>query len=82
MIVRFRVFRLQSTRPNLEGVKLSGDGTLYVIHNSDPMAYNEPGKEPDVKIVTEALTNVPEVLKVPALSINVYKFDIENQGQI
>jgi alpha-N-arabinofuranosidase len=67
---------------NLQGAKLNGSGTLYVISNSDPMAYNEPGKEPDVKIVTEALTSVPEVLKVPALSINIYKLNIENQGKI
>jgi alpha-N-arabinofuranosidase len=67
---------------NLEGAKLNGNGTLYIIHNSDPLAYNEPGKEPDVKIVTEALMSVPEVLKVPALSINIYKLNIENRGKI
>lgn len=62
---------------NSEGAKLNGNGTLYVIHSSDPMAYNEPGKEPEVKIVTEVLMSVPEVLKVPALSINIYKLDIK-----
>jgi alpha-N-arabinofuranosidase len=62
---------------DLQGAELNGSGTLYVISNSDPLVYNEPGKEPDVKIVTEVLTSVPEVLKVPALSINIYKLDIE-----
>jgi alpha-N-arabinofuranosidase len=67
---------------DLQGAELNGGGTLYVISNSDPMAYNEPGKEPNVKIVTKPLTGVPEVLKVPALSINIYKLDIENEGKI
>jgi alpha-N-arabinofuranosidase len=67
---------------NLAGAELNGSGTLYVISNSNPMAYNEPGKEPNVKIVAEPLTNVPEVLKVPELSINLYKLETENQGKI
>jgi len=64
---------------DLEGAELSGAGSLYVICNSDPLAYNEPGKEPNVKIVTEPLTGIPEVLEVPALSINIYKLKTKNQ---
>ncbi len=67
---------------DLEGAELSGSGTLSVICNSDPLAYNEPGKEPNLTIVTEVLMSVPEVLKVPALSINIYRLETKNQGKI
>jgi alpha-N-arabinofuranosidase len=66
---------------DLKGAELSGNGTLYVISNSDPLAYNEPGKEPNVKIVEEPLTGVSKVLKAPALSINLYRLETENQGK-
>ncbi len=67
---------------DLKGAQLSGGGMLYVICNTDPLAYNEPGKEPNVKISTKPLTGIPEVLKVPALSINLYKLETKNQGKI
>jgi alpha-N-arabinofuranosidase len=66
---------------DLKGTQLSGGGMLYVISNSDPLAYNEPGKEPDVKIVEEPLTGVSKVLKAPALSINIYKLETKDQGK-
>jgi hypothetical protein len=49
-----------------------------VIANPDPMAYNEPGKEPSVKISTKPLTEMPSSLKIPAMSVSLYTFETKN----
>jgi len=63
---------------DLKGAELNGDGTLYMICNSDPLAYNEPGKEANVKIVTKELTGIQKSLKIPALSVNLYKLETKD----
>jgi len=57
---------------DVEGARLSGRGRLWLIANEDPKAYNEPGKEPSVKIVEKQITQVSNELEVPALSISLY----------
>jgi hypothetical protein len=37
------------------------------------MAYNEPGKKPQVVIVEKPLTGVSKKLSVPPLSISLYR---------
>jgi len=60
----------------LKGAKLTGKGRLWLIAHSDPMAYNEPGKEPNVVIEEKAVTGISNKLTVPPLSINLYELTV------
>ena len=62
---------------DLKGVNLTGTGTVWIIANSDPMAYNEPGKELKVEIEKSKVTGVSNQLTVPGYSINLYKLDVK-----
>jgi len=62
---------------DLEGARLSGRGRLWLIANEDPKAYNEPGKEPRVKIVEKAIDNISSKLETPALSISLYLLPVK-----
>jgi alpha-N-arabinofuranosidase len=61
---------------HLKGAKLTGGGRLWVITRDDPMAYNEPGKEPNVKIEETAVSGVTDRVKVPALSVLLYSLNV------
>ncbi|MBN1807325.1 MAG: glycoside hydrolase family 127 protein [Sedimentisphaerales bacterium] len=61
----------------LKGTRLTGKGQLRLIANEDPMAYNEPGKEPRVRIVEKAVNGISSKLKAPALSVSLYKLPVE-----
>jgi alpha-N-arabinofuranosidase len=63
----------QKLTMNLKGAKLTSKGNLWLISHSDPMAYNEPGKEPNVMIVEKPVTGVSKKLSVPPLSISLYR---------
>jgi alpha-N-arabinofuranosidase len=63
---------------NLKGANLTGAGIVWVIENSDPMAYNEPGKEPKVAIKENKVTGISNQLTVPGYSINLYRLEIKN----
>ena len=60
----------------LQGAKLTGKGTLRVIANNDPMAYNEPGKEPKVVIEEKAVSGVSSKLDVQPFSVNIYELAV------
>ncbi len=57
---------------DLKGARLTGRGRLLLIANEDPMAYNEPGKDPSVRITEKTISGVTNKLEVPALSISLY----------
>jgi alpha-N-arabinofuranosidase len=61
---------------NLKGTKLTNTGKFWLITHSDPMAYNEPGKEPQVVIEEKMFNGVSNKLSVPPLSISLYRFTI------
>ncbi|MEJ2740521.1 MAG: alpha-L-arabinofuranosidase C-terminal domain-containing protein [Dehalococcoidia bacterium] len=63
---------------DLKGVNLTGTGTVWIIANSDPMAYNEPGKELKVEIEKSKVTGVSNQLTVPGYSINLYRLEVGN----
>jgi alpha-N-arabinofuranosidase len=48
-------------------------GRLWQIAGSDPMAYNEPGKEPKVVIKEKRLHGALDKLSMPPFSISLYK---------
>ena len=62
---------------DLKGAELAGTGKLGLIANSDPMAYNEPGKKPNVMIEEKELSNISNSLTVPPLSINLYTLPVK-----
>ena len=68
----------QQITMDLKGANLTGAGTVWVIANSDPMVYNEPGKEPKVVIKENKVTGVSNQLTVPGYSINLYRLDVRN----
>jgi len=61
----------------LKGAELSGNAKQWQIAHSDPMAYNEPGKEPNVTIKEKIGSKISRRLSVPPLSINLYKLTIK-----
>jgi len=60
----------------LKGVRLTGNGRLWLIAHSDPMAYNEPGKPPKVVIEEKPITGISNKLNVPPLSICLYELTV------
>jgi alpha-L-arabinofuranosidase len=68
----------QKITMDLKGANLTGAGTVWVMANSDPMVYNEPGKEPKVVIKENKVTGVSNQLTVPGYSANIYRLDVRN----
>jgi alpha-N-arabinofuranosidase len=68
---------VQELTMDLKGAQLTGNGQLELIENSDPMAYNEPGKEPRVVIVEKPITGISNTLTVPPLSVSLYKLAVQ-----
>lgn len=60
----------------LQGAKLTGKGTLWIIVHNNPMAYNEPGKEPKVVIEEKAVSGVSGKLDVQPYSVNIYELAV------
>ncbi len=67
----------QIIKLTLKGVQLTSSGKLGLIAHSDPMAFNEPGKEPKVVIEDREISNVSNGLTVPPLSAGVYTFPVK-----
>ena len=59
------------------GAPLSGDGRVWTITGPDPMAYNEPGKPPNIVIDEQAVTGIAGSLEAPPVSIRLYALDTE-----
>lgn len=64
--------------PQISGVKLRGPGKLSQLAAPSVDANNESGKEPLVKIVESAQTELPGTVQVPPISVSIYEFDVEN----
>ncbi len=62
---------------DLKGAQLTGEGMLRLIAHSDPMAYNEPGKDPNVEIEEKPVTGLTDKLNVPPLSISLYTLAVK-----
>jgi len=63
--------------PDFEGVELTDTGRLWLIAHfeNDPMAYNEPGKEPNVRITEKTIDRVLSELEAPPFSVSLYMLD-------
>ncbi|MCS6860263.1 MAG: hypothetical protein NZT92_08085, partial [Abditibacteriales bacterium] len=76
----------QTLALTLEGVTLTGSGTRYQIAGNDPMAYNEPGKPPNVVIQEFAVrdlgggragTHRPYSLSLPPFSVTLWVLEVK-----
>jgi alpha-N-arabinofuranosidase len=63
----------QQLTMDLKGARLTGKGRLWLVTHTDPMAYNEPGKELNVAIEEKPVTGISDKLSLPPLSISLYK---------
>ncbi len=68
----------QQIAMDLKGANITGAGTVWVIANSDPMAYNVPGETPKVVIKENKVTGVSNQLTVPGYSVNLYRLETRN----
>jgi len=66
----------QEFSPRLAGVTLRGPGKLWQIAAPNVNAANEPGKKPAVEILEYPLRALTERVQVPAISVNVYAFEV------
>ena len=62
----------QSLALSLKGFGVPKSAKLYRIAGNDPMAYNEPGKEPIVKIEETSSAPFSGKLTIPGLSASIY----------
>lgn len=58
-------------------VRLPKSATLWYMANDDDMAYNDPGKEPVVKIEKKALAQVGRQLDILPVSACIFVFDVK-----
>jgi len=61
---------------DLKAAQLAGTGRLWLITHSDPMACNEPGKEPQVTIEEKPVAGIANALNAPPLSICLYDLPV------
>ena len=61
---------------DLKGATVKGTSQLFQIAGSDAMAYNQPGKKPNVVIEKKQLTDISNKLSAPPLSISLYKLNV------
>ena len=62
---------------SVKGAKLTGAGTQWQITGKDRMDYNEPGKEPKVKIHQATVSGAKEKLSVAPMSVTLFALDAE-----
>jgi alpha-N-arabinofuranosidase len=62
----------QSLSLNLRGIAVPKSAQLYRIAGTDPMAYNEPGKDPEIRIEETRGAPFSGRLAVPPLSISIF----------
>lgn len=61
----------------ITAVKLRGPGRLWQIAPPNVNSANEPGRDPEVKIIETPLNTLADSINVPPISISVYEFGIE-----
>jgi len=66
-----------SLTTKIKNIKLTGKGQMWTISHTDPMIFNDPGKEPTVKINEKIISNI-DTLDVLPLSVCLYNLEIKN----
>jgi alpha-L-arabinofuranosidase len=62
----------------ISGIKLRERGKLYQIAPPGLNSINEPGKEPEVKIVESEQAEFPASVQAPPVSVSLYEFEVES----
>jgi DUF1680 family protein/alpha-L-arabinofuranosidase len=62
---------------NLKGVKVAGGAKQWLITGTDPMAYNEPGKDPQVVIAERTVEGISDKLSVPGYSVSIFEREVQ-----
>jgi alpha-N-arabinofuranosidase len=60
----------------LTGASITGSGQRWQITGEGPMAFNEPGQEPQVTIEETPVTDIAGQLDVPACSMTLYSLEL------
>ncbi|UCC21607.1 MAG: alpha-L-arabinofuranosidase, partial [Planctomycetota bacterium] len=61
---------------DLKGVAIEGTGQRFQIAGSEPMAYNQPGKKPNMVIEKKQLSGIKNKLTVAPLSISLFRLPV------
>ncbi len=61
---------------DLKGVAIEGTGQRFQIASSEPMAYNQPGKKPDVVIEKSELAGIKNKVTVAPLSVSLFRLPV------
>ena len=62
--------------PRISGTKLRDQGTLWQIVLPNAKAPNEPGDKPAAEILEKPQVNLSNRVDIPALSVNVFRFNL------
>jgi len=62
---------------DMKGTRLGDAGRAWFIAHSNPMAYNEPGKEPNVVIKQQQVSGISGGLTLPAYSVSIYELPMQ-----
>jgi alpha-N-arabinofuranosidase len=62
---------------SIDGVAITGQGKRWQIAGDDPLAYNEPGLEPRVKIEEAAVEGVKDKLSVAPCSATLFVLELK-----
>jgi alpha-N-arabinofuranosidase len=61
----------------LKGIKVADKAKQWLITGTDPMACNEPGKEPNIVITEKMIEAFADKLTVPAFSVNIFELAVK-----
>jgi alpha-N-arabinofuranosidase len=61
---------------DLKGAAIKGTGQQFQIAGSDTMAYNQPGRKPNVVIEKTKLAGITNKLTVPPLSVSLFRLPV------
>jgi DUF1680 family protein/alpha-L-arabinofuranosidase len=61
----------------LKNIKVADKARQWIITGTDPLAYNEPGKEPKVVIEEKTIEGLSSKLTVPALSVSIFELVVK-----
>jgi alpha-N-arabinofuranosidase len=61
----------------LKGAKLTGSGTRWQMAGADPMAYNDPGKPPAIRLEEAAVKGISDKLTVAPCSVTLFALEAE-----
>jgi alpha-N-arabinofuranosidase len=61
----------------IAGAKLTGQGRLWRMAGTDPMAYNDPDQPPVVEIRESRVRQLADKLTLPPMSVSLYALGVE-----